>query len=414
MSKTILKAAEKHIHELYALDDKNNLLYHSEKHAIGVVARVNEIAAHYDLSEDQVIALNLAAWFHDIGHLYTTPTDHEIKSAELAEEWMREQNLTEEMVGMVKQLILATKITTKPDSLMERIIKDADTFNLGTKEFKKTDKLLKEEMRLRNFTTLLAGWDQNKLEILQNHEFYTDYAKELLNEAKQKNIERARNKNEDNTSLNAGTSMLMNEGKQSRDSLKQNSIITKGIQTMLRTTSENHMQLSGLADSKANILISVNAIIISLILSVLIRKIEVDTYLAIPTLIFLATSVITIVLAIIATRPKITRGRFSREDVIHGKTNLLFFGNFYKTSLEDYKWGMSMMMRDPNYLYGGLVDDIYYLGTVLGKKYRILSIAYYVFMIGIIISVIAFVAAIMMNTSNEATNIQNATGSPFE
>lgn len=414
MSKTILKAAEKHVYELYALDDKNNLLYHSAKHAAGVVDRVNEIAAHYDLSEDQVIALNLAAWFHDIGHLYTTPTDHELKSAELAEQWMREQNMTEEMIGMVKQLILATKITTKPGSLMERIIKDADTFNLGTKEFKKTDKLLKEEMRLRNFTTLLAGWDQNKLEILQNHEFYTDYAKELLNEVKQKNIERARNKNEDNTSLNAGTSMLMNEGKQSRDSLKQNSIITKGIQTMLRTTSENHMQLSGLADSKANILISVNAIIISLILSVLIRKIEVDTYLAIPTLIFLATSVITIVLAIIATRPKITRGRFSREDVIHGKTNLLFFGNFYKTSLEDYKWGMSMMMRDPNYLYGGLVDDIYYLGTVLGKKYRILSIAYYVFMIGIIISVIAFVAAIMMNTSNEATNIQNATGSPFE
>lgn len=413
MSKTILKAAEKHIHELYALDDKNNLLYHSEKHAANVVDRVNEIAAHYDLSEDQVIALNLAAWFHDVGHLYTTPTDHEIKSAELAEQWMREHNLPEEMITLVKQLILATKLTVKPDTLMERIIKDADTFNMGTKEFKKTDKLLKEEMRLRNFTTLLVSWEQNKLEILQNHEFYTDYAKELLNEVKQKNINRARNKTDDNVSNNAGTSMLASDTNSSKEAIKHNSIITKGIQTMLRTTSENHMQLSGLADSKANILISVNAIIISLILSVLIRKIEVDTYLAIPTLIFLATSVVTIVLAIIATRPKITRGKFSREDVIHGKTNLLFFGNFYKTSLEDYKWGMSMMMRDPNYLYGGLVDDIYYLGTVLGKKYRILSIAYYVFMLGIIISVIAFVLAILMNKPDEATNVQTATGSPF-
>lgn len=413
MSKTILKAAEKHIHELYAIDDGSNLLYHSEKHAATVVSRVNEIAAHYELGEDQVMALNLAAWFHDTGHLYTTPTDHETKSAELAEQWMREHNLPDEMIGTVKQLIMATKLPTPPTNLMERIIKDADTFNFGTKEFKKTDKLLKEEMRLRNFTTLLAGWDQNKLEILQNHEFYTDYAKDLLNEVKQKNIERARNRNDDNQSQNAGTSMLVSEGKQSKEGLKQNSIITKGIQTMLRTTSENHMQLSGLADSKANILISVNAIIISLILSVLIRKIEVDTYLAIPTFVFLATSVVTIVLAIIATRPKITRGRFSREDVIHGKTNLLFFGNFYKTSLDDYKWGMSMMMRDPNYLYGGLVDDIYYLGVVLGKKYRILSIAYYVFMIGIIVSVIAFVLAISFNRPDPATQVQTTTGSPF-
>lgn len=413
MSRSILKSAEKHIHELYALDDNNNLLYHSEKHAAGVVDRVNEIAAHYDLTEDQVIALNLAAWFHDIGHLYTTPTNHEVKSAEVAEQWMKEHNLPDEMINLVKPLILSTKLTTPPNNLMERIIKDADTFNFGTKEFKKTDKLLKEEMRLRNFTTLLAGWDQNKLDILQNHEFYTDYAKELLNEVKQKNIERAKRKTEDGSSLNAGTTMLVSENNPSRDTLKQNSIITKGIQTMLRTTSENHMELSGLADSKANILISVNAIIISLILSVLIRKIEVDTYLAIPTFIFLATSVITIVLAIIATRPKITKGRFSREDVIHGKTNLLFFGNFYKTSLEDYKWGMSMMMRDPNYLYGGLVDDIYYLGTVLGKKYRILSIAYYVFMIGIIISVIAFVVAISFNRPDTASSVQTATGSPF-
>jgi hypothetical protein len=60
---------------------------------------------------------------------------------------------------------------------------------------------------------------------------------------------------------------------------------------MLRLTSENHMRLSEMADNKANILISVNAIIISVILTVLIRKIEVDRHLTIPTMIFLATGI---------------------------------------------------------------------------------------------------------------------------
>jgi hypothetical protein len=168
-----------------------------------------------------------------------------------------------------------------------------------------------------------------------------------------------------------------------------------------------------MADNKANILISVNAIIISVILSVLIRKIEVDKHLAIPTFIFLGCALSTIVLSILATRPKITKGNFTREDILNRKTNLLFFGNFYKTELEEYKWGMSTMMKDPDYLYGILVDDIYYLGKVLGRKYRLVRIAYSVFMIGIIISAFAFIIAIVFNRAAPSTVIIDGNGSPF-
>ena len=414
MSKSLLKAAEAHIRSIYIEDEKQNLLYHNSEHAASVAGHVNEIAAHYNLTENEVIALNIAAWFHDIGHLYTVPTEHEAKSAELAEQWLKDYGMPSEFITQVKKLILATRLTAAPESLSEQIIKDADTYHFGTKEFKKTDKLLKEEMRLRNFTTKLAVWRQNTIDLLQTHNFYTEYCKNLLGTYKLKNIERLRKKGEDQNYENTGTTVLLNEsGSDSKEAVKQNSFISKGIQTMLRLTSENHMNLSSMADSKANILISVNAIIISLILSVLIRKIQVDTHLTIPTLIFLATSVITIVLAIIATRPKVTSGQFSKEDVMHGKTNLLFFGNFHKTPLDDYKWGMSMMMRDPNYLYSGLVDDIYYLGVVLGKKYRLLSVAYSIFMIGILISVIAFIMAIWLHTPDASSTVQTGKGSPF-
>lgn len=170
---------------------------------------------------------------------------------------------------------------------------------------------------------------------------------------------------------------------------------TKAIQTMLRLTSNNHMELSAMADKKANILIGVTAIIISVILSVLARKLQEAPHLTIPTMIFLISSLATMVLSIFSTLPNITRGKFTRDQILNRKTNLLFFGNFHKESLDEYKWAMSIMMRDPDYLYGALVDDIYYIGVVLGKKYRMLRIAYNIFMIGIVVSAIAFITAVM-------------------
>ena len=232
---------------------------------------------------------------------------------------------------------------------------------------------------------------------------------------KKDNIDRLHKKMKDQESMNVSETMVPDDvdtGKK-KNGAGGRSYITKGIQTMLRLTSENHMRLSEMADNKANILISVNAIIISVILSVLIRKIEVDTHLAIPTLIFLFSSLVTIVISILGTRPKITKGSFTREDILNRRTNLLFFGNFFNTGLEEYKWGMATMMKDPNYLYGTLVDDIYYLGKVLGRKYKLVRIAYSVFMIGIIISALAFILAIAFNRSAPATVIMEGSGSPF-
>lgn len=412
MNKSLISDAKAHVLGLYDTPPAENLAYHNADHADSVVKRINEIAAHYDVNDDDLLALNIAGWFHDTGHLYTSPSKHEEKSVEVADEWLAGQNVSQDIRNRVKAFIMATNIKAEPQDLPEKIIKDADTFNLGTKEFKTNDKLLRKEMRKRNFTTMLTDWSSNTLALLEDHQFYTEYCNRLLDEQKQKNITKLRRK--ESRPENTGQGILLTPADSNdKQAAKQNNFITKGIQTMLRLTSENHMRLSEMADSKANILISINAIIISLILSVLLRRIQVDTYLTIPTLVFLGTSLATIVISIIATRPKVTKGDFSREDVMHAKTNLLFFGNFYKTTLDEYRWGMSTMMRDPNYLYGALIDDIYYLGAVLGKKYRLLSIAYNIFMIGLIVSVIAFSLAILLHNPDKSLNIQDASGNPF-
>ena len=149
-------------------------------------------------------------------------------------------------------------------------------------------------------------------------------------------------------------------------------------------------RLSDQADTKSNILISVNAIIISVILGVLLRKLDEEPYLTIPTILFLLVAVTTIVISILATRPKISGGEFTPDDIKQKKTNLLFFGNFYKATYDQYNAAMREMMLDTDYLYASLIKDIYYLAVVLGRKYQLIRLAYNIFMIGIIVSVLAF------------------------
>jgi hypothetical protein len=169
-----------------------------------------------------------------------------------------------------------------------------------------------------------------------------------------------------------------------------------------------------MADHKANILISVNSIIISVILSLLLRKLQDEPYLTIPSIIFLAVAVTTIVLAILATRPKISGGTFTNQDILDKKTNLLFFGNFHRASFEEYNIAMRNMMIDTDYLYGSLIKDIYYLGVVLGRKYRLVRLAYNIFMIGIVVSVIAFAIAVTINrTTTSSPSISTGSGSPL-
>lgn len=168
---------------------------------------------------------------------------------------------------------------------------------------------------------------------------------------------------------------------------------TRGIETMFRTTSKNHMELSAIADNKANIMISINSIILSVMVSVLIRKLEEYPHLTIPSVLLTVVCLTTIVFAVLATRPNISKGKFERLDIVNKQTNLLFFGNFHRMSLKDYQWGMKEMLQDADYLYGSMIKDIYFLGVVLGKKYRLLRMSYTIFMFGFVLSILGFIIA---------------------
>jgi predicted metal-dependent HD superfamily phosphohydrolase len=421
---TIYRKVEAHVTGLFEKNGNEKLVYHNLQHTLKVVSRAKEIAGHYNLVESDMLVLYVAAWFHDTGYLFTEPILHEAKSAELMREFMKNFSEDESLLKNIEDTIMATKSPIQPANLLQQILVDADTYNFGTKEFNITNKQVYKEYVLRCGFISKKTWDEQTIKLLENHHFFTGYCKDLLMEKKKKNIkkvkkelaekeERAIRDSENKPELHDTADQMAPPVIEDKVALKaSNNLTTKGIQTMLRLTSENHMKLSDMADGKANILISVNAIIISVILSVLLRRLQVDTYLTVPTIIFLSSSVCTIVVAILATRPKVSSGTFSEEDIIDKKTNLLFFGNFYRRTQEEYEHAMSKMMVDSEYLYGSLVKDIYQLGVVLARKYTLIRWAYNIFMFGIIISVIAFGLAVILNPGADGV-ITNAQGTPL-
>ena len=137
-------------------------------------------------------------------------------------------------------------------------------------------------------------------------------------------------------------------------------------------------------------MITTTSIILSVLLSLLLRKLEDNPNLIFPTVLLLLVCVVTMVFSILATRPGLPPGTFTEQDITDKKVNLLFFGNFYRMNYNDYNSGMQKMMNDREFLYGSLIKDIYSQGIVLGRKFKLLRVSYTIFMYTLILSILAF------------------------
>ena len=166
---------------------------------------------------------------------------------------------------------------------------------------------------------------------------------------------------------------------------------SRGIETMFRTSYRVNMDLSALADAKSNMIMGVNSIVISVILAGLSSKIDANPRLLLPTSVLLVGCLISMTYAVLAARPRVSSRVITLEDVRQNRANILFFGNFVHLSQADYIQGMTELLQNTDQLYYNMIRDIYGLGSVLQKKFRLLRISYTVFMIALIAGVLAFI-----------------------
>ena len=400
----LIKRVKDYIDQFYANHTNPKIVYHNSEHTKAVVNAATQISNHYQLSDHDFFVTVTAAYFHDLGYYVAEAKGHEQRSAELAQEFLTQLEVDEATINQVKGCILATKIPQQPQNLLEQIVCDADLFHFGTDEFGERNKLMRKETEItKDITIDKNDWRKSTITFLESHHFNTDYAKLLLDKTKSENLEKLLKKSEEKEKTTNTVAVTDNpvekpakEKEEHKKKDKKTPVKTdRGIETMFRISSTNHQRLSDMADNKAHLLLTVNSIIISVLLSMLLRKLDEYPHLTIPAFLLVATSVITMVFAILATRPTIPSGRFTREAIEEKNVNLLFFGNFYKMSLEEYAWGMRQVMDDYEFLYGSLIRDVYAQGVVLGKKYKLLRKGYNIFMFGIIVSVIAFLIAVI-------------------
>ena len=379
------------VQDLFSKELPNTFIYHNLKHTQRVVKSSKELIEKSQISVKQEEALLLAAWLHDTG--YTKEySGHEEESVKIAEEWLRQNDADKETVDTVSRCILATRMHVEPNDILEEIIKDADTSHLAKEYFEETSEFLRQELKLlkiKNFGD--REWIKQNIDLFTTkHQFYTEYARTNWKEQKDKNLYELLEKQ------GKARKKLAKEEAKARLKVKyKDKSPDRGIQTLFRVTMRNHLKLSDIADTKANILLSVNAIIISLAISNLIpdltAPVDAGTTVMIPTFILMIFSVASIIGAIMSTRPNVTSGEFTKEQVKNGDVNVLFFGNFHRMPYDQFEWAMHEILNNRTDVYESLMKDLYMLGVVLNRKYYLLRITYTIFMIGIILSVLSFI-----------------------
>lgn len=369
-------------------------VFHNYQHTLDVVNAVNIIGLHTNLTADELESATAAAWLHDIGYEQGSK-NHEQASASKAKDLMERLGSPHKKIVEVTEAILSTHIPQQPKTLVSQVVCDADLFHLSTEQCQEKAALLREEWKvLGNRDLTNDEWLQENLRFMEEHHYHTPYGQSVLELGKQKNIKKLKKSMKPEISKKKYRKME-EEVEKLKVKIEKDKVLKpdRGIETMFRTTSHNHIMLSQMVDSKASILITINSIILSLVVSVLIRKLEENSYLLIPTVLLIAVCLATMVFSILASRPNVSSGKFTREDIKNKRTNLLFFGNFHAMNVEDYQWGMKEMMKDADYLYSSLIKDIYYLGKVLGRKYRFLRVAYSIFMYGFALAILSFIIA---------------------
>lgn len=158
----------------------------------------------------------------------------------------------------------------------------------------------------------------------------------------------------------------------------------RGVETLFRLLSKNQYTLNTMIDTKSNILISINALILSLIIGTVMSQLDTDPHLIFPVVMMLFTNLASITFAIFATRPELVHGKAETK-------NLMFYGNFQDMEEAEYVNSITNLMNEGDELYKTIAKDTYHLGKTIDRKFKLLRKSFNIFLIGIILSVIAFI-----------------------
>lgn len=365
-------------------------IFHNFEHSEEVLEVAKKLFEAYDLKKKSWEALQYAILFMHTGFTVDPQRVHE-ESMAVCRSYLEELGQEESQIQLVNQLIQSLKSDSSLETLEEKILHDAYWSFVGRKRFFDRIKLLRlEQEELSGKKFLEKEWQEKALQLILNTKFLTREAQDRYNERKSKNL--------------AKQMELVQEGEQATKRKKSGKDIGRGIDTVFRTTMRNHINLSSIADGKANMIISINTVMLSILITVGSAGFSMSTYtvadkvlILIPVLILMITALVAIIFAVMSAMPTILTRKKNESNSNNKDKSSLFFGNFLQLKKEEFVDYMKYLKMDQEILYDDLARDLYNLGIVLDKKYKLLTTSYRVFVFGLSISFIGFLILFLLN-----------------
>ena len=337
-------------------------------------------------------ALELAAWFYALGY-----TGGEAgwadRSADELERFAAEHKLRLDTdQGNPADWIRRAPEAGEDDPLPVRLLHDVAWNWLGRKRYERRSELLQlEREALHGPEDDPTNFGRKMQDFLLNFNYLTAVGKEEFDARRRKNVSEQQSNNY--------------KIQQKEVKAKTGKNFGRGIDTMYRTAFRNHINLSRIADGKANMMISINTIILSILITISGASLSFfeDTFFEnpeflVPIIALLLSSLTAVVFAVFSARPKVTEYRIKKKKLLDSKeASLLYFGNFLKIEKSDFIDYMAKMKMDQSSLYDDLARDLYDLGQVLHRKYLLLTISYNTFVGGLALSVISFLVVYLLN-----------------
>jgi hypothetical protein len=184
---------------------------------------------------------------------------------------------------------------------------------------------------------------------------------------------------------------------------KEKKRVSPGTQTLFRVTYRTQINLIRIADTKANMILGINAMIISVLIGIISasslwsnHELAENVQLVIPVVTVMLTAVFSSVFAIRAVQPRLILSKKAKMTTNPEKRSLLFFENIYGLSLSEYLETMKQIIETKTDVYENMIIDIFHQATVLHLKYAKLRTSYIIFLVGFVSSILLFLVMWLM------------------
>ena len=176
---------------------------------------------------------------------------------------------------------------------------------------------------------------------------------------------------------------------------------SRGRETMFRVVFRTQLNLISIADNKANMVMGINAMIITILVGILSSRMifttetfTADPEMMVPVVLILFTALLTAIFAIKAARPKLI---MPKDDGLTGhlKGSYTFFENIWDMDSNEYLSKMKTLINSPDDIYENMIIDIHNQAKVLHSKFRSLRVAYMIFLIGYGLSIASFLFVLL-------------------